>query len=140
MAGKRLKTASGVESDHRVDRIKPDACTRVKSSKQSIASSEPQLPTNSLSSIFRFDDKESHESEHWIVSNDGSTGNALLVNAHAEKPLGVRLPNEFGIAEARVPAFATSPTYQRCNLLLIQRLYFVNDAIPYNCTQSTRNR
>jgi hypothetical protein len=89
------------------------------------------------------------------VSNDGSTGNALLGNtilgmtilgnailgnAHAEKPLRVRLPNKVGIAKAWIPAFATGPTYQRFNLLLVQGLNFVNDAIPYSYTRSLRNR
>jgi hypothetical protein len=89
------------------------------------------------------------------VSNDGSTGNALLGNtilgmtilgnailgnAHAEKPLRVRLPNKVGIAKARIPAFATGPTYQRFNLLLVQGLNFVNDAIPYSYTPSIKNR
>ena len=108
----KRKPACGVPVLHLEDAVHADGGPGLQPRLQQAHSRVPQLAAQAATTELGPHDEQAHEAERAVVADDGAAADELVTQLGRDEGLGVRLPEDAGVVESRVPALVGGPAHE----------------------------
>ena len=106
------KAGCGVPVLHLEDAVHADGGPGLQARLQQAHSGVPQLAAQAETTKLGSHDEQAHEAERSVVADDGATADELVSQLGRDEAPGVRLPEDAGVVESRVPALVGGPAHE----------------------------